>query len=489
MSDTDPSAAVPQTRASKSRWLSLRAILFIGVSLVSLLVLLNSADGDEVTRVAPFLVVTLILYLAPLFIGSERDVFSPAPFQGLREASRLVPGLVTLLAYGDSQLGPFQYLSSDARVSLMYSVCAMLSVAQVGYLLGYFATRGGAVVRVLPVLTERLWRPARFLLVLLGFFLIFLVSYAQFQEQAGGSLLDVTMLAEGKRVWRDDASLSWMLRGVWLGFLPVILLGTVAFASRSRFYTLTTLALFGISALLITRLGQRGPAIQCLLILLMLFHYLRRRVPLALCAAGFLVLVAGTTLLGEYRQGMTPNQPLVERIASPTETMASYEAERQHMTVYAAIMHFFPDEREYLMGESWSAVLVALVPRWLWADKADFAPWRETRIIYNLLAIPAPTPYPALLYANFSWPGVFLGMFLFGFIHRGLAEWRKRAPSDANTNLVYVLLLTTFSPTAFGISTMLQFALPAVVALYFMMTPRRRPADLQTPTTLHPHHA
>jgi hypothetical protein len=421
------------------------------------------------------LAVTLALYLAPLFVGSDREIFSPAPFQGLREASRLLPGFVTLVVYGDSGLGPFQHLTTDARVSLMQSVCAMLSLGQIGYLVGYFATRGRAVARALPNLAERSWSVPRFLLVMLSLSLIFVLSYAQFQDQAGGSLLDVTMLAEGKRVWRDDASLSWMLRGIEIGFFPVILLGTLAFAGRSRGYIVATAVLYGLSALLITRLGQRGPAIHCLLILLMLFHYLYRRIPLVVCAAAFLVLVAGSTLLGEYRSGSAPNQALLDRIEAPAQTLATHEAERQHMTVYAAIMHFFPDERDHLMGESWSAVLVSLVPRWLWADKPDFAPWRETRIIYNLLGIPAPTPYPALLYANFSWPGVFLGMLALGFFHRGLHEWRKAAPDDANTSLVYVILLVTFSPTALGISSMLQYALPAMLALYFMMMPRRAP--------------
>jgi hypothetical protein len=445
--------------------------LFVVGTLVAVLLFANT-HNEEVSQVAPFLLVTLALCVAPLFIARDHDIFAPAPFHGLQEASRLVPGLITLLAYGDSQLGPYQFLSTEARVALLRSVCAMLSLAQLGYLAGYLGTRGATVARWLPTLSGRRWRPPRFLLVLLLLALIFLVSYAQFQEQAGGSLLDVTMLAEGKRVWREDSTLSWMLRGIWLGFLPVILLGTVAITSNSRAYIVATLVLYAIAALLITRLGQRGPAIQCLLVLLMLFHYLRRRVPLALCAAVFLVVVAGTTLLGQYRSGVTPNQPFVERIASPTETMVSYEAERQHMTVYATIMHFFPEEREYLMGESWAAVLVALVPRWLWTDKPDFAPWRETRIVYNLIGLPAPTPYPALLYANFSWPGVFLGMFLYGCIHRGLSEWRKRSAHDANTNLIYVLVLTTFSPTAFGLSAMLQLALPALLALYFMMLPR-----------------
>jgi hypothetical protein len=85
---------------------------------------------------------------------------------------------------------------------------------------------------------------------------------------------------------------------------------------------------------------------------------------------------------------------------------------------------------------------------------------------------------------------VFFGMFLYGFIHRGLAEWRKRAASDANTNLIYVLLLTTFSPTAFGIATMLQLAFPALIALYFMMLPRSPPVNLAAPSSsAAPHHA
>lgn len=471
MNDLPVSATAPGTGPNTG--VALRIALFTLVSLLAVGTVASTASADEVLGTAPFLAATLALYLLPLFVPGQRDVFAPAAFTGLREASRLLPSLVTLLVYSDSGLGPFLYLSTTERIALVRAVCLLLSVAQLGYLLGYYTSPGARLARVLPNWAGRPWKASYFSLALLLLTVVFLISYAQFQGRAGGSLLDLTRLAEGKEVWRDDATLSWMLRGVELGFLPVILLGTVACASGSRRGLLLTGLCYLVVALLVTRLGQRGPAIVGLLMLLMLFHYLRRRIPLGVYVAVFLVVVAGSTLLGEYRAGVTPGEPLVERVISPSDTLARYSEERQYMAAYAAVMHFFPERHEYLMGESWVGVAVALVPRWLWPEKVDFSPWRDTRIVYNLIQIPAPTTYPALLYANFSWLGVFFGMGLLGLFHRALQVWRSSHDGDATTTLLYVLLLTTFTPTLLGISLMLQYLVPAVLLLAVMTTSRQ----------------
>lgn len=89
-------------------------------------------------------------------------------------------------------------------------------------------------------------------------------------------------------------------------------------------------------------------------------------------------------------------------------------------------------------------------------------------LVWHLISAPIPTPLPGLLYANFSWAGVALGMFLWGMFHRGLYAWVCQHPRDPNVVVLYVLLLLFFYPTFLGISASLQYVVPAWLTLYWV---------------------
>src|SRR5207244_4064473 len=122
----------------------------------------------------------------------------------------------------------------------------------------------------------------------------------------------------------------------------------------------------------------------------------------------------------------------------------------------------------YLLGESWLALAVAPIPRWLWPEKSEFFYWTDTRIAFNVTGIHAPTPFVGILYANLSWFGILVGMFVYGLFHRALYEWLRRHPRDQNVVLMYALVLMYFAPTLLGISAALQYLVPVWLILRFV---------------------
>jgi predicted benzoate:H+ symporter BenE len=168
-------------------------------------------------------------------------------------------------------------------------------------------------------------------------------------------------------------------------------------------------------------------------------------------------------------------------MSKPVATVATHEDDRQRLTVLGVIMHTFPERHDYLMGESYYGLVASLVPRWLWPDKGKHFMWRDTAIVYNLTGLPAPTPMPGVLFANFSWAGVVIGMALLGSFHRALYRRVEQAPGDPGTALIYIAILGSFTPTLLGISQTLQWVVPVVVLV--LLVSRAAPKSDEVPAS------
>ena len=77
--------------------------------------------------------------------------------------------------------------------------------------------------------------------------------------------------------------------------------------------------------------------------------------------------------------------------------------------------------------------------------------WSDAGIVVRLRGIPGPTPMQGVLYANFSWTGVVVGMFLWGLFQRGMYEWLLEGHKDKNRAVMY--------------SGMVLYVAPATIAL------------------------
>jgi hypothetical protein len=374
-------------------------------------------------------------------------------------------------------------LRTDELVGYSQQALLVLILGTVCYLIGYYTRWGVAWKRIFPRFVAPFWSRSRVLLLSAGCFATFIVAYSVFQARSGVPLFDFTQLGAGKRVWHGEFTLSWMMRGIEIGFLPILLWFSHAVSARRGWRSLILpLAVLSFVVLLGSRVGQRAAGTYVLVVVLVQFHYFRKRIPTMLFAVVCFAAVIVSNVLLEWRNA--PEDQLrtfdvVEEARNPLQALAAHEGERQRFSAAVLIMKAFPEEHGYLLGQSWTSLVVAFVPRWIWPEKVEYFEWQDDRIIWNLIGSPTPPPHYATFYANLSWLGVVLLPILFGMFHRGLYEWLLASGRDRNTVLMYALFLVYFGPSTLNVSNTMQYILPMWVILKFVS---RRPDA--TPETI-----
>jgi hypothetical protein len=452
------------------RALFTRAIL--PLAFFSALLFLPAATEDPaLARVVPWFVVLMVVQLAPVMLSSRPDLFAPTISSGMIGAFGTMSAMVSFFLVGELRMEVLHTYDINEVADLAITTLVALIVGTLSHYAGYYSRLGLGWWRIFPDVRGIRWSARRLAIVSIVPALIFLVSYWTFQQRVGVSLFEVTELAAGKATWRDDPTSSWWLRGIELGLVPALLFFTWAAAQRDARKLVVTLAGVGVVALLVLRLGQRGPLAMGLLIACISFHYLRRRIPIWAFLVVYYLGIVASNVMYHWRVD-DPDTPRIEAVSQvvnePAQIISTHEKERRRFATTAMILDEFPDTYPYLMGESWVGMVTSFVPRWLWPEKAETFEWNDTRIIYRISGIPAPTSYLGVLYANFSWLGIVLGMFAFGLFHRGLYEWRSRDPDNPGTAILYGLLITFFVPTSFGFSAILQYVLPVWVMIRLM---------------------
>jgi hypothetical protein len=438
----------------------------------AMVLLLGLMAAPALQAVVPWFAVLLVLELTPLMWQRSPDLFSPPVLTGIMAAIGTAASLAEMSVNGELTLKWVALTRPADETTVALKVLFALILGTVSYFVGYYTRLGIGLRRIFPQVRGLAWDRGRLLLVCTTTALIFMVAYAVFQARVGVSLFDVRQLGLGKQVWRDDPTMSWMTRGVELGFLPVLLLLSWTLAKKRGAVSLIAPGLVLLAVgLLSWRLGQRGTFAAVLVASLVMFHYHRVRVrPILFIAMCFMAITVGNVTLS-WRTAATDEERtfgFVEAASDPAQLLANHESERSRFSGLALIMSEFPDNHPYLLGQSWASIIALPIPRWLWPDKVNHFEWQDNRIIMRLGGPPMPAPYVGALYANFSWPGIVLGMLLFGAFHRGQYEWLLANVGDQNVILLYALLLVYFAPSMLNISLCLQYAVPVWVVLRFV---------------------
>lgn len=231
-------------------------------------------------------------------------------------------------------------------------------------------------------------------------------------------------------------------------------------------------------ALLASRLGQRSYALMFGLSVLIVIHNVYKPFKLKTLAALAIGAMIFNQIMGEWRgREIEPDAirpSLASRIAAPDRVLSSYASDRNRIPVLATVLFYIPERQDYLLGQSFVALLAAPIPKWIWPEKVDYFKWRDSAIVGNLHGIPAPTPLPGVLYANFSWIGTAVGMFLWGLFQRGLYEWLAAHRKDRNQAMLYAAFALYFSPSSLALASALQYILPTWLIIKFV-APRSGP--------------
>lgn len=439
---------------------------------------LTSFSAEVETVVTPF-VVAIALCLFPLFWNQTQDPFEPASFSGMYTGLGLAASLVTVIESGKVNLVYLPEISQRAKEELAATVVWSYVVAQAAYLVGYYLPyrRGPRPSRLVGLS----WSSGRLLFASAVCMAIALPVYAWFQARLGSDLTDVTQLSKGKAVWRDDPTQTWILRGMMLMYLPAMLALAVAIEKRRLGAVLACAGLIIVEGILVLRAGQRGLTIIFFVTCVAIVHYMWRRIPTSLIVAAAFVGIVVSNVLVQYRIKDAEDvrvAPLREQ-ASAVQQLQAHEVDRQRLSTLGVIFYYFPEKQDFLLGQSWFGLVALPIPRWIWTDKAKYFVWRDTNIVPELVGAPVPTPFHGVLYANFSWFGVVLGMLGWGLFHRRLHEWTQASHGDKSVVVLYANTLFIFGPTLFAMSFLTQFLLPLfLIVLFVGFRPSRTPVAL-----------
>jgi hypothetical protein len=442
--------------------------LFLGVVLIVPPELVATPILEPVIRP---LVLLLLLQLAPVLWPFDPDIFSPAAYSGLTAAIATISWLAAILVNGEVPLKWVTLTRGQDAALVARKVFLALSIGFAAYYIAFHSPAATRLRRLFPRVHGLVWNRRRLRFVYLVAGLAFLAAYGAFQSRLGIPILDFTQLGLGKQVWHEDPSLSWMLRGIEIGFLPVLIFcsGRFAEARGPRSLVAPAAALLAIG-LLVLRVGQRGSTAAVIVVVLVMFHYHRRRLsPSMLIAICFVALTIGNVTLS-WRLAPHAEErsfAFLDRASDPIRLLADHEDERTRFSALAVIVTEFPDNYPYLMGQSWTSIAAALIPRWIWPDKVNHFEWQDDRIMTRLRGSPVPTPAIGTFYANFSWPGIVFGMMALGLVHRALYEWLRAANGDRNVVLLYSAMLVYFGPSTLNLSTCLQYVLPLWMIVRF----------------------
>lgn len=449
----------------------------------AMLVLPELTTDPGVRAILPGFCLLIFLYAAPALWSRQPDLFAPPVYHGIVTAFGSVATMAGWIVNDELTLDLVTAVRTDELVAYAQKALLILLLGTASYYAGYYSRFGAGWSRIFPRLRGLAWARSRVLFVCAAAFAAFIVAYGVFQSRVGVSIFDLTQLGAGKAVWRDDPTMSWMMRGIELGFLPVMLYVSYTLSAKTGLRSLLVPALLlAAVALLGSRVGQRGSVFFVLVAILVQFHYNRARIPTALFMALSFVGIVSSNIMLEWRNEPEEAQrsfDLVERAADPLVALSEHESERQRFSSVVLIAKEFPETVPYLMGESWVGVVALFVPRWLWPEKVEHFEWMDHRIIRNLVGANTPANYMAVFYANLSWLGVILGPLLYGLFHRGLYEWLRRSGRDRNTILLYSLFLVYFAPSMLNLSASIQYILPA----WLMLKLVSRPPD-GTPETI-----
>jgi hypothetical protein len=446
--------------------------------LVALVILPELTTDPNLRAVVPLFIVLIFVQSAPILWARRADLFAPPVIFGVTATFSTIGTLVLFFASGNLDISLLDQLDSADTLRIAERTLVALIFGQLAYFAGYYARFGVAFRNRFPKVAGLVWDRRRVIAIVVLVVIMFIIAYAAFQSRVGVSLFDVTALGAGKRVWREDPALSWMIHGVYISFVPVFLYVTSALTQRRLTRLIPAAILAVVVALMMLRLGQRGVPAYAFLTLVTVFHYLWRRIPVTLFAAVYFIGLGVSNITYQWRIAPEdqPRQFAFHDLTDdPSAVVSIHETERQRFGVLAVVMNEFPEHRDYLLGQSWLAFLTLPIPRWLWPEKGQYFEWRDSAIVYTIAGVPSPTPYVGVLYANLSWIGVALGMFAFGVFHRALYEWLQLHARDRNVVLLYALILHNFTPTLLAVSASLATVVPVWIILRMV---GRRPANL-----------
>ncbi|MDP9348210.1 MAG: oligosaccharide repeat unit polymerase [Gemmatimonadota bacterium] len=399
--------AVLNTTENTAFWLSLSGV---GV-LLAIPVIVTGFRGEWDPFEPIFMVNTaLALYFV---MAPAADLLDGREYFFGKHITSALPGAFLVAALGIASMTVAYYSGIARRVARLLPTTPPMrpGLARYGIVVGVLAVLlFGVYLRV----SQRSWT--------------YLLTFGQLGSAPG---IDPGSTTEAPLTNYLYSTLNWLITSFM-----------ILFASMRRGRVFLALAFFPLLAMLMT-IGFRYKVLVFVLAPVV-YTYLKsgrrpRLVQLMIIALlGFLVVGGLGTVRDEFREGMEVQAPTWSDISDAFLTSLSiYQP-------YVAIVDAFPEERDFLGGQSYAYLFYQPIPRGLWPSKPEPPVKEIIRTSFGgEAAVIAGVAYPNIgeMYAEFGALGVSVGMGLFGLMIRTLYEYLRRHPHDLWVRMSYALAL------------------------------------------------
>jgi hypothetical protein len=429
-----------------------------------------------------FFTVHLALYAYPFFHSRPFDWFEP-PVMASAFAVLSQYRILYLVIYRNFHTD-FLALPLEQSVSLGIKVLCLTMLATICYYLGYYTNYGARWSLGIPVpKSEWSWNRTRLVIIIGGVLAGLCIMILTWK--AGGPIKYLTNLGYWKVQTRIDGMETYR-RGIYvLPFLGVLWFTYHKTQAKSRATLPQQLKFWlGLSLLFLASIlgGSRSFIVIPALALLMLTHYLRKRISLVkmVFLGGAAILFATVYLqyrihTGQFSREIT--QPTIgvsiitERSYDPVGLLNEAVGDRRgfDQLMYRVETTRVPEDLKW--GQTYLYLLLTPIPRSLWTGKKAFYDSVSAEVIAF-----APPGYLGELYSNFFIPGIIIGYFLWGAVQRSAYRWLIRNTRNKSVVITYVVFMVLIQePTMNALAT----GLPIFVLFVFLIRyiTKRPPKD------------
>lgn len=394
------------------------------------------------------LVLSVFAFIALLFwIVSKRS----RPLDFFEPIWALMFGAVTILIYpvtmyitGSFDLA-FVRLNPELSKAVVAKATALIVIGYYFATLGYFTNFGKTLAYKLPCVSDTFNRRRATWVVVL-FLVVSISAFLIFQQEVGLGIPELINRTYTRAVFSSGQGYLKLL--VQLIVLPCTLLVVLLRNPRRSpvFWFVLVLA-----TVMLTLFGSRTNVIFWVWIpVLIVYHYYQKPLRFSgLVSIAAIILVFSAVVL---RARMLSSQNMAVSLDEVTSSIevgtvvnSAFTDRSTFFDVLVWVVDAVPESASPWYGRTYLNLLVAPIPRSIWPEKP--VGFTEGNIITQMMFGEelgryhgTPPDLIGLFYMHFLFPGVVLGMFFVGIVHRAVYELLLRQKNNVGMILLYPIL-------------------------------------------------
>ncbi len=299
------------------------------------------------------------------------------------------------------------------------------------------------------------------IITILVFFILFSFLY-----EKGGVVQHLVSLQSGRLIARSDDNLVFLL----LGFLPFLVLLFYAKNDKVLSSILFWISLITASILQFVIGGSRSSILVVWFSFFVLYSLKKKMLPYISIVISIFLAFLFVGYLGIYRASVTEDSQTVENsysleVSELLET-TSKEIKTRNVSSDLMVSGLVPGFHSHLFGQTYIGALAFFIPRSIWPNKPRGAGAYNAAIIHggnesaiNYEGASYPISARSEAYWNFSYFGVIIIFFLYGYFLRMLVQLYLSNSSNPYIEILFILGLIVLrgGPGSDGIIPFVQY--------------------------------